>query len=396
VRLPGIDGVTVLRRALALKPNLVVVMMSAHSTIDVAVEAMKYGAIDFLVKPFPLAQMDAAVERAVATAATRNRVAGLAEVTPNGSAPPFLGSSPACERVRELLARLASSNATTVLVEGESGAGKEVVARNIHAHSARAARPFLQLNCAAMPEQLLESELFGHERGAFTDAKTQKQGLFEAADGGTVLLDEIGDLPAGGQAKLLRLLEEKTFRRVGGVAELRSDVRVIAATNVDLEKRVREGHFRADLYFRLNVVRITVPPLRERTEDIPTLSALFIARFNKELGRNVYGVSPLALDRLKEWHWPGNVRELRNVIERALILHPESDEVRPEHLPAELAGAAGKVFPSEEPTSLFAAEQRLIEEAMEKAHGNQSKAARSLGVSRDTLRYRLKKFGMLS
>jgi len=401
VRLPGIDGTAVLRRALALRPGLVVVMMSAHSTVDVAVEAMKDGASDFLVKPFPLAQMDAAVERALATAATRRRIAdlGAAAAPSNGAVPPLVGSSPACQRVRELLTRLAASGAATVLIEGESGVGKEVIARNVHAQSARSGRPFLQLNCAALPEQLLETELFGHERGAFTDAKAQKHGLFENADGGTVMLDEISDLPAGGQAKLLRLLEEKTFRRVGGLTELRTDVRVIAATNVDLEIRVKEGRFRSDLFFRLNVVRIRVPPLRERKADIPDFCALFIARFNKERDRRVSGVTPQAMERLKEWHWPGNVRELRNVIERALTLHPEAEELRPEHLPVEVndpvavAAEGGRL---EEDQSLFAAERRLIVETMDKALGNQTQAARALGITRHTLRYRLKKFGLLS
>jgi transcriptional regulator with PAS, ATPase and Fis domain len=300
-----------------------------------------------------------------------------------------------------MIGRLAQSDTTTVLIEGESGAGKEVVARGIHFQSARADRPFLQVNCAALPEHLLESELFGHERGAFTDAHAQKRGLFETAEGGSVMLDEIGDLPPGGQAKLLRLLENKTFRRVGGVQELRADVRVIAATNVNLEERVQEGRFRADLFFRLNVVRIVVPPLREHVEDVPTLAVHFIARFNQEMKRNVRGVSPAAMEMLKAYRWPGNVRELRNVVERAFILHAGAEEIRPEHLTPELR----KVAPPRKPEKLVPSigdqglvlddvEKRLIAEAMERASGNQSKAARLLGVSRDTLRYRLKKHGM--
>jgi transcriptional regulator with PAS, ATPase and Fis domain len=285
-----------------------------------------------------------------------------------------------------------------VLIEGESGAGKEVVARCVHFESARADRPFMQVNCAALPEHLLESELFGHERGAFTDAHAQKRGLFESAEGGTVMLDEIGDLPAGGQAKLLRLLENKTFRRVGGVQELRADVRVIAATNVNLEERVAEGRFRADLFFRLNVVRIRVPALREHVEDISLLAAHFIAKFNQEMKRNVRGISSAALEILQAHAWPGNVRELRNVVERAFILHANVDEVRPEHLPPELRSApiqkkADKPVPvvPEQGIVLEDVEKKLIVEAMERANGNQSKAARLLGISRDTLRYRLKK-----
>jgi len=403
VQLPGIDGVETLRRVLGIQPELTVIMMSAHSTVDVAVDAMKHGALDFLVKPFPLQVLDAAVERALTTARTRRQIATLtAERKSNASAlGALVGGSPAMEQVRSMVGRLAGSDATTVLVEGESGAGKEVVARAIHFESGRADRPFLQLNCAALPEQLLESELFGHERGAFTDAHAQKRGLFETADGGAVMLDEIGDLPPGGQAKLLRLLENKTFRRVGGVTELRADVRVIAATNVNLQDRVAEGRFRADLFFRLNVVRIAVPALREHAEDVPALCAHFIARFNQELKRAVQGVSPAAIEHLKSYSWPGNIRELRNVIERAFILYAAMDEIRPEHLTPEIRKATSarrheRAAPAlgTEGVVLEDVEKKLIVEAMERSAGNQSKAARMLGVSRDTLRYRLKKHGL--
>jgi transcriptional regulator with PAS, ATPase and Fis domain len=275
------------------------------------------------------------------------------------------------------------------------------VARAIHFESARAERPFLQVNCAALPEPLLESELFGHERGAFTDAHVLKRGIFESADGGAVMLDEIGDLPPGGQAKLLRLLENKTFRRVGGVQELRADVRVIAATNVNLEDRVSEGRFRADLFFRLNVVRITVPPLRDHPDDVPVLSAHFIARFNNEMKRHVQGVSGPAMEYLRAYGWPGNIRELRNVIERAFILYAGMEEIRPEHLTPEVRKATQakrneRLVPTvgADGVVLEDVERKLIVEAMERASGNQSKAARLLGVSRDTLRYRLKKHGL--
>jgi len=402
VKLPGIDGVQTLQRALALHPELSVLMMSAHSTVDVAVEAMKHGAIDFLVKPFQLNALAAAVERALATARTRRQIAVLSSDRRQASAlQAIIGTSSAIEQVRTMVARLSGSDTTTVLIEGESGAGKEMVARAIHFESGRRDRPFLQVNCAALPEHLLESELFGHERGAFTDAHTQKRGLFESAEGGSVMLDEIGDLPPGGQAKLLRLLENKTFRRVGGVTELKTDVRVIAATNVDLEERVSEGRFRADLFFRLNVVRLVVPSLRERLDDVPALTAHFIARFNQEQGRNVRGVAPAAMELLKAYGWPGNIRELRNVIERAFILHAGPEEIRPEHLSPELRRAQAqkpkdKLVPpvQQEGLVLDDVERRLIAEAMERSSGNQSKAARLLGVSRDTLRYRLKKHGM--
>jgi DNA-binding NtrC family response regulator len=402
VRLPGIDGVQTLQRALSMHPDLAVLMMSAHSTVDIAVDAMKHGAVDFLVKPFPFQALDAAVERAIATARTRRQVASLTTDRRSASAlEAIVGTSATMEQVRTMIGRLASSDTTTVLIEGESGSGKEVVARAVHFQSARSEKPFMQVNCAALPEHLLESELFGHERGAFTDAHTQKRGLFESAEGGSVMLDEIGDLPPGGQAKLLRLLENKTFRRVGGVQELRADVRVIAATNVDLEERVSEGRFRSDLFFRLNVVRIVVPPLREHVEDVPILAAHFIARFNQEMKRQVKGVSAPAMEMLRGYHWPGNVRELRNVIERAFILHAGADEIRPEHLTPELRRTSpvrrpDRIVPNvtEEGLVLDAVEKKLIAEAMERASGNQSKAARLLGVSRDTLRYRLKKHGM--
>ena len=404
VRLPGIDGIATLQRALAVHPEMSVLMMSAHSTVDIAVEAMKHGAIDFLVKPFPFQSLDAAVQRALSTARTRRQIAALTSERKQAAAMDALvGHSASMELVRNMIARLGQSDATTVLIEGESGAGKEVVARCIHFESGRADRPFMQVNCAALPEHLLESELFGHERGAFTDAHAQKRGLFESAEGGTVMLDEIGDLPAGGQAKLLRLLENKTFRRVGGVNELRADVRVVAATNVDLEERVAEGRFRADLFFRLNVVRIRVPPLREHPEDVPLLAAHFVARFNQEMKRSVRGISSAALETLQAYQWPGNVRELRNVVERAFILHANTDEIRPEHLAPELrngvaykkAEKAEKLVPAvEQGIVLEDVEKKLILEAMERANGNQSKAARLLGVSRDTLRYRLKKHGM--
>ena len=402
VRLPGIDGLVTLQRALGQSPELAVLMMSAHSTVDIAVEAMKHGAIDFLVKPFPFQALDAAVERALTTARTRRQIQALTEERRGGAEAlaALVGRSAAMEQVRALASRLSGSDSTTVLIEGESGAGKEVVARAIHFSSGRADRPFLQVNCAALPEHLLESELFGHERGSFTDAHAQKRGLFESAEGGTVMLDEIGDLHPGGQAKLLRLLENKTFRRVGGVTELRADVRVLAATNVNLEERVAEGRFRADLFFRLNVVRIVMPPLRDHPEDVPILCAHFIARFNQEMKRHVKGVNAGAMQMLQAYRWPGNVRELRNVIERAFILHAGAEELRPEHLAPELRGAAAARRPEksaavpQDGLVLEDAERKLIQEALERSSGNQSRAARLLGISRDTLRYRLKKHNM--
>ncbi len=398
VRLPGMDGVALLGRALAIHPDLVVVMMSAHSSIDVAVQAMKDGALDFLVKPFPLNQLDVAVERALAVSVSRRQLTQSSSEPRDERHGAMVGASRAFKVMVGTLDKLVASQAT-VLILGESGSGKEFVARNIHYRSARALKPFLQINCAAMPEHLLESELFGHERGAFTDAHARKEGLFEAADGGTVLLDEIGDLPLAGQAKLLRLLEERRFRRVGGSGEIAVDVRVLAATNVNLEERVKDGRFRADLFFRLNVIRVEVPPLRERREDVGLMSSHFMARVSHDLGRPPpRGIAGGAMEALQAYAWPGNVRELRNVIERALILHPGIDELRPEHLPAEITRhrEAGAPVPSEggAQLSLQDTERKLIVEALEKTLGNQTRAAKLLGISRDTMRYRMHKHGL--
>ncbi len=398
VRLPGIDGLTALRRALELCPDLVVVMMSAHGTVDVAIDAMKHGAADFLAKPFPIAPLPEVIERALTTAATRDQIVGYAAgvALRGGCGAGLIGTSEAVAELREAIAQLAASDGTSVLIEGESGTGKEVMAKAIHAASPRAGRPFLKLNCSALPETLLESELFGHEKGAFTGAVAPKRGLFEAAEGGTVMLDEVEELPKGAQAKLLRLLEARTFRRLGGVEELSADARVIATTNTDLGPAREAGHFRDDLYYRLGVVRVRVPPLRERPEDVTQLCAFFVACYNHQLKREVRGVSAEALKLMRQHGWPGNARELRNAVERAFVLHPSMTELRPEHLPSELRewsfeAPAGPAAPA----TLAETERRLIVEAMDRCRGNQSHAARLLSISRETLRYRLKKHGML-
>jgi len=407
VRLPGIDGIEVLRQALAVDPDIAVIMMSAHASVDCAVEAMKIGALDFLVKPFKFEDLDVCVERALALKKVRGQIARQAARKPKDESAlaAIIGESGPMEEIRAMVARLSASDAGTVLIDGESGAGKEVVARAIHANSPRATKPFCQLNCAALPEQLLESELFGHERGAFTGAFEQKRGLFETADDGTIMLDEIGELPPAGQAKLLLLLGNKSFRRVGGTQELKSNARLIGATNVDLEASVRAGSFRADLYHRLNVISIRVPPLREHIEDVPMLAAHFIASF-EGLGHNIKAIAPAALETMMTYEWPGNVRELRNVVERALILNPDATELRPEHLPPRLrtgsllsasvdrASALGTQPPGD-PIKLEDMERRLITDALDRHSGNQSQAARDLGISRDALRYRMKKHGLL-
>ncbi len=297
----------------------------------------------------------------------------------------------------ELVGKVAASENTTVLVRGESGVGKEVVAQAIHAQSARSDAPFLAINCTALPETLLESELFGHEKGAFTDARERKLGLLELADCGTVLLDEIGDLPPGAQAKLLRFLETRTFKRVGGVRDTSVDVRVIASTNKDLEAAVRDGSFRRDLFYRLNVVPIVIPPLRDRADDVEPLAAYFLEQMTTSIRRPARTLSKDALGMLARYAWPGNVRELRNVIERATILE-ESSEILPEHLPDELRLGSraldlepGYTLPAGG-IDLEQLERDLIKQALDQASGNKTRAASLLGMTRDTLRYRLEKY----
>jgi transcriptional regulator with PAS, ATPase and Fis domain len=305
--------------------------------------------------------------------------------------------------VMQFVRRVASSEAGTILIEGENGTGKDLVAKTLHYQSARQAEPFIAINCAAIPETLLESELFGYEKGAFTDARSQKRGLFELADKGTLFLDEIGEIPMVLQAKLLRVLEDSTFRRLGGVHDITVDIRLIAATNKNMREAVREKAFRQDLYFRLNVIQITIPALRERPDDIPPMTAFFIAHYNRKFKRNILGVTPETEQILMQYDWPGNVRELRNAIERAMILE-DSSYLTPSSLPisivdgddrpAPLAAAAMADTLSADGISLEDNERMLVTRALEKTNGNQTQAARLLKVTRDTLRYKMKKFNL--
>jgi PAS domain S-box-containing protein len=299
--------------------------------------------------------------------------------------------------------RVAISEATTILLEGENGAGKDLIAKTLHYQSLRQAEPFIAINCAAIPETLLESELFGYEKGAFTDARAQKKGIFELADKGTLFLDEIGEIPLMLQAKLLRVLEEQSFRRLGGLKDIKLDLRVIAATNKNLREAVREGAFRQDLYFRLNVIHVTIPALRERPEDIPRLATFFLEHYNRKFKRRMEGISPDAMQMLMSYEWPGNVRELRNALERAMILEDSSyitlhslpqsiANAVPHPVPA-MAAAAAAAFP-EDGISLEENERRLLVQALEKTNGNQTQAARLLRITRDTLRYKMKKFNL--
>jgi len=300
------------------------------------------------------------------------------------------------QAAKDLMARVAASPASTVLLTGETGTGKDLAAKAIHYNSARVARQLVTITCSALPEQLLESELFGHERGAFTDARQQKRGLFELADGGTLFLDEIGEMAMGLQAKLLRFLEEKTFKRVGGLQDIRVDVRVVAATNRDLEGDVRRGRFREDLFYRLQVIPVTLPPLRDRHGDIPLLAQWFVERYNQEFRKRVRGLSPRALMALEQYSWPGNVRELRNAIERAMLL-TERTELTPEDLGVLNRSTGSTLFKlPAEGTNLDEVERQLLVQALDRSSWNQTHAGRLLGINRDQVRYRIEKFGLMA
>jgi PAS domain S-box-containing protein len=320
----------------------------------------------------------------------------------------IVSESPGMRDVLNFVRRVAISEATTVLIEGENGTGKDLIAKSLHYQSARQAEPFIAINCAAIPETLLESELFGYEKGAFTDARSQKRGIFELADKGTLFLDEIGEIPHVLQAKLLRVLEEQEFRRLGGLKDIKVDLRVVAATNKNLREAVKEGAFRQDLYFRLNVIHITIPPLRERQEDIPPLANFFVQHYNKKFKRQILGLTPETMDLLVHYEWPGNVRELRNAIERAMILE-DSSYIGTTSLPItvsedasiHVAGPDGIALAPHQPAkipdeglSLEENERRLLVGALEKTGGNQTQAARLLRITRDTLRYKMKKFNL--
>ncbi|GIW53593.1 MAG: acetoacetate metabolism regulatory protein AtoC [Gemmatimonadales bacterium] len=400
LKLPDGSGMDLLEEFLQADPDLVAVILTAHGDISTAVRAVKLGAYHFLEKPPKLEDLVVTLEKGLETRALRRTVSGLRRQAGwQFAGVEVVGRSQAMQRVIELVGKVAESDSTTVLIRGESGVGKEVVARAIHARSARREFPFLEINCTALPETLLESELFGHERGAFTDAKERKPGLLELADRGTVLLDEIGDLPPGAQAKLLRFLETRMFKRVGGVRDIRVDVRIIASTNRDLDAAVREGTFRRDLFYRLNVVPIVIPPLRERPEDIEPLAYHFLEAITAALRRPARRISREALAMLERYPWPGNVRELKNVIERAVILE-EGPEILPAHLPDELKPGA-RVLDLEPGFRLppggidmEALEKDLIRQALQQARGNKTRAAELLGLTRDTLRYRIEKYGL--
>ena len=398
MRLPDTTGLNVMKELLKLQPEIQVLIMTAYSSVDTAVEAMKLGAFDYLSKPFNLDELALTVDRALENVHLRREVKTLRKsVRQRFSLDNIVASSKAMKQILSLVTKIAASEAGTILLRGESGTGKDLVAHTLHYESRRADAPLMNITCTALQETLLESELFGHEKGSFTDAKAQKKGLFELADGGTVFLDEIGDMSPGLQGKLLRFLESKTFRRVGGTEDIRVDVRVVAATNRVLEDLMKAGKFREDLYYRLNVMPIDIPPLREREEDILALVDHFVDHFNAEFRKEVKGLSPEAEETLTRYAWPGNVRELRNVIERAMLL-TAGDTIQPEELmirTGDLKPAAKNFQLPADGISIEEVEKSLVLQALDRAGGNQSRAARLLGLTRDQVRYRMKQYGLL-
>jgi len=402
IKLPGINGLEILEHVKKLSEESLVIMMTAYGDVNTSVKAMKLGAYDFIEKPFDFNKLKLTVAKALETVDLKKEVhVRRRQQKAHYGIENIVGKTDVMEVIFRMVHKIAQSDATTVLLQGESGSGKDLVARAIHYQSTRTSKPYMEVNCTSLPETLIESELFGHEKGAFTDAKAMKKGLFELADGGTVLLDEIGDMPLNTQAKLLRVIENKAFKRLGGVKDIVVNVRIIAATNKDLREASAKGAFREDLYYRLKVFPIFLPSLVDRKEDIPLLVQYFIQQFNREFKKNVKGVSPETLKMLMDYHWPGNVRELKNVIERAIIL--ESDEmILPEHLPPEIISPEESLHGNEDAirlpkkgVSLNDLEKDLIKQALVAARGNQVRAAKLLGLSRDTLRYRMKKYDLL-
>src|SRR5690349_9601306 len=422
VRLPDMSGLSVLEQLRKNEDARAVIMITADPQLDDVKAALKLGAYDFVGKPVDFDELHVAIKNALEATSLRAEVQSLrGAVRREAGYHNVVSVSPKMTELMNFVRKVAASEATTILIQGESGTGKDLIAKAIHYESSRQEKPFVAINCSAIPETLMEAELFGHEKGAFTDAKQMKKGLFEAADGGTLFLDEIGELSPLLQAKLLRVLEDQIIRRVGGVRDMQVDVRVIAASNRDLEKAVRENVFRQDLYYRLAIIAIFIPPLRERSEDILPLVEFFIDRYNRKFKKSVRGITPDTKRLLLAHNWPGNVRELKNSIERAMILE-DGSVLTPRYMPFAVGEAArsgltafehtsasadgvgkqlpnGRVLPRlyipEEGTSLEEVERAMVELAMRHANGNQTHAARLLDISRDALRYKLKKFELV-
>jgi DNA-binding NtrC family response regulator len=393
--LPDANGLQVLKQMKDTDPDTLVIVLTANTEVGVAVEAMKSGAFHYANKPFDLDEIMLLVEKALETTQLRRevRVLRARQAQPYGPGS-IVGQSEPIKAVRALLEKIGVSPASTVLLTGESGSGKDLAAKVIHYSSARASKPFMNITCSALPETLLESELFGHERGAYTGADRLKHGLIESADGGTVFLDEIGEMVPLLQAKLLRFLEEKSFKRVGGSQDIKVDVRVIASTNRSLQEEVKKGHFREDLFYRLNVLSVVLPPLRERRGDVPMLINHYVDIFNTEFRKKIRGVSPTAMAALQSYPWRGNVRELRNAVERAMLL-AEGNELTEMHFPmltvSDTDLSTGMGLPPEG-INLEALERSLVVQALERSGWNQTKAATLLGLNRDQIRYRIEKF----
>jgi DNA-binding NtrC family response regulator len=404
IHLPDVSGIDILEKIKKEKKHPIVIMITAFGDIETAVKAIKLGAYDFVEKPFNLDKLKILLSKAVETGSLREEVSHYkSQLTSQFSMNSIVGQSDQMKEVIALVKKVAQSDASTIFLHGESGTGKDLIAKVIHYSSKRSDKPFMDINCTALPETLIESELFGYEKGAFTDAKVMKKGFFELADGGTIYLDEIADMKSSTQAKLLKVIENKTFKRIGGVKDIAVDIRVIASSNKNIEEEIRNGNFREDLYYRLQVIPLRLPPLRERSEDIIFLTNAFINQFNNEFKKHVLGISKEVKKSFLDYHWPGNIRELKNVIERAMILENE-EYILPEHLPIELSK---QINPQKEISdsrvtippgglNIELVEKELITQALEQSKWNQTKAAKLLNLTRDALRYRMQKFGIMN
>jgi two-component system response regulator AtoC len=412
LRLPDMDGMAVMEKIKKILPAVPVIIITAHGGVQSAVEAMKKGAYHYLTKPFKVDELLIMLEMALERESLRRQVTHFRkQQRKEHQGKAIVGNSPAMKKVHEMVERIAESDSTNVLIYGESGTGKQLIAHAIHYRSRRASKPFVEVNCASIPDTLMESELFGFERGAFTDAREKKSGLLEEADGGTFFFDEIGDMSFHLQAKLLKFLDTKSFRRVGGTKEIHVDLRIIAATNQDLLGAVERKEFRADLFYRLNVATLVLPRLNERKEDIPLIAEHFMEEYSRKLAKSLTSISPEALEVLMEYSWPGNVRELENVMERAAILSQDG-VIHSSHLPINLMrrgkdgkGRGGHGLSMEGleigngrsmKDIVQEVEEQLITEALQRCGGNQVQAAKVLGITRDILRYRMKQYGIPS
>jgi len=395
LKMPEMNGIEALRRIKEYNEKVPVIMITAHGTTEIAVEAMKLGALDYISKPFDIEELKLVISRALEYKDLKEEVNTLSERLKEASGS-VIYKSKVMESVLDMVYRVAQTDAT-VLILGESGTGKELIANSVHENSNRRNGPLIKINCGALPESLLESELFGHEKGSFTGATGQKMGKFDRAQNGTIFLDEIGEVSQGMQVKLLRVLQEKEFERVGGTITIKADTRIIAATNRDLKRMVEEGKFREDLYYRLNVIPINIPSLRERKEDIPVLVNYFTEKYSLQMGKSKMSISPRALEKLINYEWKGNIRELQNIIERCVILSSKSEldiDILPEEIKTFSKEKEELIKLPEEGVSLDEVEKNLILQALERTDYNQTQAAKLLGISRHTLLYRIEKYDL--